>query len=109
MSSLTTQRAVPTTTPRPSAAASATPSHAQHPAAQSQTHPSQSAVASNWALLWSKRNTVAGRGVIAVTLLATILALWQAFSGTREARIANALALWSAKMDFYELCDSVSL
>lgn len=50
-----------------------------------------------------------GRVVIAVTLLATILALWQAFSGTREARIANMLAVWSAKMDFYELCDSVSL
>lgn len=79
-----------------SAPASAMTSSGPQPGIPSQANVSQSVTFPRWTLVWDKRSILTGKVVIAITLIATILALWQTFGATHEANIANQLALWSA-------------
>lgn len=47
--------------------------------------------------------------MVAVPLLIAILTLWPTFTSTADAKTATELAKWTARKDFIEFCQSVSI
>ena len=75
-------------------------SHTQRP-----THPSKIALVRSWI---GRTNFYLGAAIGLLTLIVTIISLLPSFAGGKYGKEALELALWTARKDYVEACQTVS-
>jgi len=90
----------------------ASPGPTEHPPATRNAETERGPICANITEICAKFRTKSeflGKVIVLVSFLVTALALWPTFSGAGDSRRSTLLAEWTAKKDFFELCESVCL
>jgi hypothetical protein len=59
--------------------------------------------------IWNIQGDLVGKTIVLLSLVIAGVALWPAIAGAKDGKEATLLAQWTAKKDFFELCESVSV